>query len=98
MPAACEKEQKSPDSLPLWCNLQVRKTGPAGIEAHTHLPDRAIALFGNDEISHVPPGGIVYLLIEILTVDKEYHIGVIFQRTRLAQVRELRTFVLPDLD
>ena len=74
----------------------VLEAHPSGCELEPHEPRRAVALLRADLLRE--PAILVGRLVVLGPVEEEHDIGVLLDRSRLTQVRELRTLVVPELD
>src|SRR5579863_9863907 len=53
---------------------------------------RPIALLGNDQLSLALQIGIV-LFVDLFAENESHHVGVLLNRSRLAEIRQLRTMI-----
>src|SRR5215469_8960985 len=68
------------------------KPGAVLKEGHSNPADWTIALFGNNDLCPALQFRIV-LLVDFFTKDEHYEIGILLDRSRLAQVGKLRTMI-----
>src|SRR6516164_6083018 len=66
------------------------KAGQAAAEDELDLVGRTVALFGDEDVGHVALFGRGVEIEEIWAVDEHDDVGVLFDRTGLAEVGELR--------
>src|SRR6516225_5935726 len=66
------------------------KAGQAAAEDELDLVGRTVALFGDEDVGHVALFGRGVEVEEIGAVDEHDDVGVLFDRTGLAEVGELR--------
>src|SRR4029077_20303261 len=57
-------------------------------EGHSDFSDRTVALFGNNDLGLTLQFGIV-LLVDFFAEDEHYQVGILLDRSRLAQVSKL---------
>ena len=71
---------------------QVSKLGELVDEGEIYLANRAITLLGNDQFR--PPLKVFSIrLVHFFPKQKAHHIGVLLDRTRFAQVAQLRPVI-----
>src|SRR3990170_4117996 len=81
--------------------IEVFKSRVPAHERQVHFADRAVALLPDDDFRHAPPAAQAFavvrafaLVIDLVAVDEEYHVRVLLDGARLAEIGKHGTFVL----
>src|SRR3990167_11242194 len=85
----------SPSSLHL--HGEIGKPGLLAQERQLHHASRAVPLLGDDQLRDAGVGTVRVAAIDLVPVDQQDDVAILFQRAGLAQVRELRPMVTPEL-
>ena len=75
--------------------LWILKAGELTTEGQQHIARRTLTVFSNDDLCHTTQVASVLVLIDVIilrTMNKQHHIRILFNGSRLTQVRELWAF------
>src|SRR3989344_8982529 len=73
--------------------VQTPKAYPIFIKPQGKFSGWAVSVFRNMDFNDALPGS--FFLYFIFAPEKHYHVRILFNRTRFAQIRELRYLVRP---
>src|SRR5579875_2014099 len=80
----------------LTIHFQISKTRLRGEKAHRNLPDRSIAVLGEDNVSDILSVGV--RVVQFLAVDEHDDIGILFDTSAFAEVAQHWAVILACLD
>src|SRR5688572_8051656 len=78
---------------PLSPSRQIRETRLLAEEGEAHHSGRAVALLGENQLRGAGVGAVRVLVIGIVAINQDDDVGVLLERARFTQVRELGTMV-----